>query len=141
MVQIKRVTEDRSASAVFDRIREELYDFNKKNIPNAEYEALNFIVTAEAGELIAGLLSHRFGEAVSLEILWVHETYRYQGIGNKLLQEMERAAKASGAKRIHLDTHDFQAPDFYLKNGYVTFGVLEHVPVHGVTRYYMRKEL
>ncbi|GIO85145.1 hypothetical protein J25TS5_20770 [Paenibacillus faecis] len=35
----------------------------------------------------------------------------------------------SGAKLIHLDTHDFQAPDFYLKQGYEVFGLLEDIPL------------
>lgn len=139
MIQIRRVMEEKSS--VLEMIREELYGFNKMNITSAEYEALNFIVRSNTGELIAGLISNRFGEAVSLEILWVHEEYRLQGIGNKLLRELERIAKESGAKRIHLDTHEFQAPEFYIKNGYVTFGVLEHVPLTGITRYYMKKEL
>lgn len=138
-MNIIQVTEEHSD--ILETVRNQLYRYNQTNVSRATFEPLNFIVTSEAGELIAGLLSHRFGEAVSLEILWVQEEYRGQGIGQKLLGELERAAKRSGAKRIHLDTHDFQAPAFYLKNGFVTFGVLEHVPNQGNKRFYMKKEL
>lgn len=138
MVQIVRVTEEESD--VIEKVRNELYDFNRTQVMSATYEALNFIVLAETGELLAGLLSHRFGESVFLDILWVKEGIRSQGIGSRLLSEFERTARGLGVKVIHLDTHDFQAPGFYLKHGYVIFGVLENVPLQGINRFFMKKK-
>ena len=41
---------------------------------------------------------------------------------------------------IHLDTCDFQSKDFYLKQGYEIFGVLDNCP-KGHKRYYLKKML
>lgn len=60
-----------------------------------------------------------------IDILWVNENYRHQGLGSKLLEYVEDTAKAKGCYLIHLDTFDFQAKDFYLKHGYEIFGTLK----------------
>lgn len=51
-------------------------------------------------------------------------------------------AEAESVRRgcigAHLDTYDYQAPDFYRKLGYEVFGSIEdHPPGH--TRFWMRK--
>jgi hypothetical protein len=51
------------------------------------------------------------------------------------------AAKKLGAAMIHLDTFDFQAKGFYLKQGYAIFSTLENSPVQGCNRYYLQKKL
>jgi hypothetical protein len=57
-----------------------------------------------------------------------------------LLQKVEDQAKSFGSKLLHLDTFDFQARDFYLKQGYEIFGTLENCP-EGHNRYYFQKKL
>jgi ribosomal protein S18 acetylase RimI-like enzyme len=54
--------------------------------------------------------------------------------------DIEKIAREKGLSLIHLDTHAFQAPEFYRKCGYTEFGVLENSP-QGYKRYYMKKEL
>ena len=46
----------------------------------------------------------------------------------------------NGCDHIHLDTFDFQARDFYEKNGFQIFGAIEDYPV-GHKRYYLVKKL
>jgi len=41
---------------------------------------------------------------------------------------------------IILDTFDFQAKDFYTKQGYEVFGILDNCP-EGHKRYYMKKNI
>ncbi|MFP4978319.1 GNAT family N-acetyltransferase [Paenibacillus sp. CN-4] len=139
MYTIHQVTEDPTHS--LDRIRNELYGFNQKKVSEATYQPLNFLVRDQNEVAIGGILGHRFGDGVFVEILWVEESHRGQGIGQSLLQRLEQEARAEGGKTIHLDTQDFQAPQFYLRNGYEVFGTLENVPLPGNTRYYMKKEL
>ncbi len=57
-----------------------------------------------------------------------------------MLNEAETIAKDMGSKLVHLDTFDFQAKDFYLKQGYNVFGKLEDCPESHV-RYFMSKIL
>lgn len=73
-------------------------------------------------------------------MLWISENHRKSGHGSKLLNEVERIARDEKCTLIHLETMDFQAKDFYIKNGYEIFGELENVP-NGHKRYYMRKIL
>lgn len=41
---------------------------------------------------------------------------------------------------IILDTFDFQAKNFYIKQGYEIFGILDNCP-EGHKRYYMKKNI
>lgn len=53
---------------------------------------------------------------------------------------IEKIAKEKGCNLIHLDTFDFQAKDFYIRNGYEVFGVLDDCPREH-KRYYMKKNI
>ena len=75
-----------------------------------------------------------------ISVLFVEEQYRGKGLGTLLLQHAEQKAKAMGIRIIHLDTFDFQAKDFYVRQGYEIFGVLDDCP-KGHKRYYLKKNL
>ena len=75
-----------------------------------------------------------------IDVLWIDEAHRKQGLGTKLLQEIERIAIEKNCTLIHLDTFDFQAKDFYVKQGYEIFGILEECPENHC-RYYLKKKL
>ena len=93
------------------------------------------------GTIIAGCTAVRtvWGTA-ELDFLWVDEAHRRQGLGTKLLCQVEQIIKESGCTIIQLDTFDWQARGFYEKNGYALFGTLEDCPP-GHCRYYMKKSL
>ncbi len=75
-----------------------------------------------------------------IDVLYVDEAYRGKRPGSQLLQKVEAQAKQFGSKLSHLDTFDFQAKDFYLKQGYEVFGTLANCP-QGHNRFYFKKEL
>ena len=56
------------------------------------------------------------------------------------MKKVEDEAKDIGATLSHTDTFDFQAKDFYLKQGYTIFGELADCPP-GHTRFYLKKAL
>ena len=121
-----------------------LYYYNMKQVPATNPEnwiPYEYIVRNENREIIAGILSTLgYWNGLEIKILWVNEDYRKSGIGTKLLTETENNAKAKGAIISFLDTFDFQAKDFYLKNGYSIFGILDNFPA-GHKRYYLQKRL
>ena len=121
-----------------------LYNFNMKQVPATNPEnwiPYEYIVRNENLEIIAGILSTLgYWNGLEIKILWVKEEFRKSGIGTKLLIETENNAKAKGAIISFLDTFDFQAKDFYLKNGYTIFGILDDFP-DGHKRYHLQKRL
>ena len=131
-----------------DKLGEEVIDklvyYNLSKVPlkqNKEFISINKIIKNEKGEIIAGILSRMYcWNCLFVDTLFVDEIYRGQGLGEKLLKEVEKVAIKQGCELIHLDTFDFQAKDFYLKYGYEIFGVLEDCP-QGHCRYYLKKKV
>jgi ribosomal protein S18 acetylase RimI-like enzyme len=70
----------------------------------------------------------------------VHEDLRGRGYGTQLIEAAEQEASAQGGYQVLLDTHSFQAPEFYQKLGYEVFGVLDGYPRHH-RHYDLRKHL
>ena len=70
----------------------------------------------------------------------IKEELRGQGFGHRLLTLAEDEARHRGAKKAHLDTFSFQAPDFYKQHGYEVFGELQDFPP-GHQRYFLSKQL
>lgn len=102
---------------------------------------LDFVIKDENGNEIAGILAGMgYWKGLEIKILWVDETYRNEGLGSKLLNHTETMAKAKGAIISMLDTFDFQAEAFYLKNGYEVVGEIKNFP-NGHKRIYLSKKL
>jgi GNAT superfamily N-acetyltransferase len=64
-----------------------------------------------------------------IQLLWVAEAYRSQGIGSRLLLGAEAAARDTGCRAAWLSTFTFQAPKFYDRHGYREFGRLNDYPL------------
>ena len=47
---------------------------------------------------------------------------------------------ARGCTQALLDTHSFQAPDFYVQQGYIIYGTIDDYPL-GHQKHYLRKSL
>ncbi len=95
----------------------------------------------DGDRIIAGIIAKMYcWNMVYIDTLWVDSEYRNKDLGSKLLKEIEYDSKNRGATLIHLDTFDFQAKEFYEKNGYIVFGVLEDCPTNHC-RYYLKKKL
>ena len=98
-------------------------------------------ITDDNGKIIAGCVARMYCWKIAyIDTLWVDEKYRDNGLGSKLLAEVEKTAKDKGCYLIHLDTFDFQAKEFYQKRGYKVFGVLEGCP-KSHCRYYLKKTI
>lgn len=92
-------------------------------------------------KIVAGIVARMYcWNVVYVDTLWVDSSYRGKKLGSLLLEEVENDAKSKGAKLIHLDTFDFQAKEFYEKQGYIVFGILENCPEKHY-RYYLKKVL
>ena len=126
-----------------ERISDEVMNFNARAGPFTQTETPIFkrYVIKDNNEVIAGInaVIYHWG-MLYIDELFVSEAYRHKKLGTYLMNKVEHEAKANGATLSHLDTFDFQAKDFYLKQGYKVFGVLDDCPP-GHKRYYLSKML
>lgn len=122
----------------------ELINYNNQQVPFTQpnvYEHINFIAKDQKGKIAGGIYSKFYcWKILFIEILWVDEAYRHQGIGSSLMKKLEETVKEKGGSLIHLDTFDFQAKDFYLKQGFEIYGVLDDCPP-GHSRTYLKKKI
>ncbi|WP_405826552.1 GNAT family N-acetyltransferase [Streptomyces sp. NBC_01390] len=95
----------------------------------------------EEGNLAGGLVGHTWTTWLHVTYLWVDTRYRGRGLGSHLLAEAEHAAREERAcTNARLETWDFQAPDFYRRQGYEVVCVIPDYPP-GVTEYTLTKRL
>lgn len=133
-----------SSSEEVKFIVDKLVEYNLSVVPlkqESSFLWINRVVENENGEIVGGILGKMYcWNCLYIDVLWVKEEHRKDGLGSKLLREVEMLAKEKGCYLIHLDTFDFQAKDFYIKHGYETFGVLDDCP-EGHKRYFMKKTI
>lgn len=72
--------------------------------------------------------------------MWVKEGHRKKGVGTQILKYAEKIAIEKVAEVSMLDTYNFQAENFYLKNGYKPIGKINDFPI-GYRRIYFSKML
>ncbi|MEW9094616.1 MAG: GNAT family N-acetyltransferase [Clostridiaceae bacterium] len=109
-----------------------LLEFNLQSKPLSQekpFISINRCIKDENGEIIGGVLAClALWHILSIDTLWVKKEFRNQGVAKQLLSLVETEARNMGCHIVYLSTYDFQAKDFYLKNGYEIFGVLEDCP-------------
>jgi GNAT superfamily N-acetyltransferase len=85
-------------------------------------------VRAPDGNLAAGLAGWTWGGSGYVDYLWVREDLRGAGLGSRLLAAAEAEARERGCSQVIISSHTFQAPDFYLRHGYVEYARTENSP-------------
>ncbi|MPY56785.1 GNAT family N-acetyltransferase [Streptomyces spongiae] len=112
-----------------------------RGTPGAREVPLQVWALDAAGGLAGGLVGHTWATWLHVTYLWVDERCRGAGLGSRLLAEAERTASAErDCRGSRLETWDFQAPDFYTKQGYEVVGVIPGYPP-GITEYTLTKRL
>jgi ribosomal protein S18 acetylase RimI-like enzyme len=94
----------------------------------------------DSEKVLGGMQAMFDSEAIYIETFWIEENFRKQGYGKKLLAAAEKEAIEHGCRFSLVDTWDFQAEEFYLKNGYEKIGELKNY-WHGHSKLFFRKKL
>jgi GNAT superfamily N-acetyltransferase len=125
---------------IAQRLSDEIDRFNLDTTGiRAVHEVLK-VQTDSDGEVIAGVYGWCWGGTCWIDALWVREDARRHGHGGRLLDAAEAEARACGCRQLALETHTFQAPDFYARKGFEVVGTLPDYPI-GHTELLLRKRL
>jgi len=119
---------------------ERLYEFNAAATGVDDGRWLAIFVRDADGEIVAGLHGWTWGGTGFVQAIWVDRRLRGHGLGSRLIAAAEAEAVRRGCHQMHLDTHGYQAPDFYRKLGYEVIGELPGWPADDV-RIFLRKRL
>lgn len=117
--------------------------FNRERIGEVALEEdFRFAVFArdDANAVAGGIRAVAYWDWMCVELLWLREDTRGQGIGGRLLGAAESFAMDNGFFQVRIETTSFQALGFYQKLGYSVFGQLDDFP-SGHTTYYLKKLL
>lgn len=82
------------------------------------YKKFALVVKDGEKEVIGVLQAYTAFSEIYVDDIWVSPDARKNGVGRKLLQELENQFKGQGYNNINLVTSHFQAPEFYNKCGF-----------------------
>lgn len=134
------VAQRRNARKVVAQLWRGLTRFNQKTAGKYHYSRDVLAARSETGRIVGGLILQSWWKESYIELLWLSDRARRQGLGSELIAEAERRARRRGSKLLHLNTYSFQAPRFYEKLGFRCFGRMSGSP-KGEGRYFYVKRL
>ncbi len=97
--------------------------------PPYKEKALSIVRRDAEGRIVAGLTGKTFWNRLYVDMLWVDESLRGQGVGSALMKAAEDEALKRGCVGLWLWTESFEGWDFYPKLGYKEFVVQDDFPI------------
>jgi GNAT superfamily N-acetyltransferase len=106
------------------RLISSLVAWNSTFAPPEDHRRLA-VFAYDGTELVGGAAGYTHWGWLFVSHLWVTDELRGDGLGARLMREIESAAVGRGVAMAHLDTYDFQALGFYERLGYEQFAELQ----------------
>ena len=123
---------------IFDFIVKGVRIFNFKMMGEEKSKPLMVVIRDDSGEIVGGIAGRTIYHQFLIEVLWVHDDKRGQGLGIQLMELAECEAKKRGCIAAQVDTLSFQAPKFYEKMGFKIVGKVSGVK-DSPDRYFLLK--
>ena len=92
------------------------------------------------GRPVGGINGRTARGLLVIEIFYLPKALRGSGLGSQVLAMAEEEGRRRGCKQAVLDTMNFQAPEFYKRQGWRVLGQIPCEPP-GTVRYIMTKAL
>jgi ribosomal protein S18 acetylase RimI-like enzyme len=127
-------------SSDIEFLNERIYEFNVEATGIQDGQLLSIFIRDENGAILAGIYGWTWGGTCEIRYVWVHKDHRGKDWGSAMLMAAEQEARQRGCVQMILDTHSFQAPEFYRRLGFTIIGKRIDYP-EGHQLYYLRKEL
>jgi|SRR5271166_2087096 len=109
-------------------LEDRIYEFNVQATGIADGKLIAAFLRDDKGTTIGGIYGWTWGAACYVRYLYVPAHLRNQGHGSDLMRTVEATARERGCVQIVLETHDFQAPEFYRRLGFEITGWVEGYP-------------
>lgn len=106
---------------------EAIYAFNVQSTGIGDGRGLS-ILLRDGGRVVGGVHGWTWGGTCFVRLLTLPPEMRGRGLGTRLMQRVEEEARARGCGQILLETHDFQAPGFYARLGFVAIAEVGEYP-------------
>ncbi|MFA6303231.1 MAG: GNAT family N-acetyltransferase [Legionella sp.] len=120
-------------------LRKQIIEFNR-SVLHEQATQFSVLVKTDVGDIIGGATIWEHSDALYIDILWIDDIYRHKKIGTQLISKLFEQALIKNIRKIFVDTYDFQASEFYIKQGFRVIGRLENYLL-GHDRIYFRKDL
>ena len=134
------MTDNPNAASIQILVRE-LIQFNEGHGGPRNARPLALLVNdPETQETLGGLYGATVYDRLKIELVYLPESLRGNGLGRRLVEQAEAAAAQRGCRGVLLETFDFQARGFYERLGYEVYGTVEDFPP-GHSLFSMRKKL
>ena len=121
---------------LFDGLNNEVAQ--KKNVD--PIKPIRIYIKDAQGMVLGGASGVSFYGSLYIDMLWLKENMRHQGLGKKLLMEAERIGRERNCTFATLNTMDWEALRFYQKLGYAIEFVREGYDKES-KMYMLRKKL
>ena len=111
------------------RLEEAIYEFNVQATGISDGKLFASFLRDADKAVIGGISGWTWGKTCFIGHLFVPAELRKRGYGTRLVEAAEAEAINRGCDQIVLRTHDFQAPQFYIKLG---FAIIARIPAYPV---------
>jgi ribosomal protein S18 acetylase RimI-like enzyme len=110
-------------------LEQRLYEFNVERTRIDDGKLIASFLRDGNGTVLGGVSGWTWGATCYIRYLFVPAALRQRGLGSRLMTVVETEARTRGCRQIVLETHDFQAPEFYRKLGFKITGRVADYPV------------
>lgn len=113
---------------------------HEQAVPPYEPETVS-LAAIDDEQYLGGLTGTIVWNHLHINLLGVDSHIRQGGVGSALIRAAESLAIRRGCHLMIVETMSWQAPQFYEKNGFTTFGKVEQMPEKGQSKIYLVKYL
>ncbi len=122
-------------------IADPLLAYNVAFLGSPDIRPLAILLRSDDGsKVVGGLWGRTSFQWLFVELLFIPDALRSQGLGTQILESAETEAKRRGCRGAWLDTFNAAAARFYEKQGYRPFGLITDYPP-GAARHFLQKLL